>query len=168
MSKDMLTGWWNRLQYLKNCHFKASNRYRVIHLWTGTPLVMFAALANAGLWAVLTDIFASSENLVKLGLAGLGTIITILSAVQAFLGFDKRSEMHKNAATRYSALSGEIDLFLNYPEKSKAEDFKLIMEKWGLITESAPLLPKKMATPNKMKPHPKIESQDEPNNSEST
>ena len=167
MSQDMLTEWWNRLQYLKDCHFRASNGYRFKHFCSGIPLVILAALANAGLWAILTDIDASREVFIKLFLAILGTIITVLSAVQAFLGFDKRSETHKNAATRYSALSGEIDLLLHHPEEYKTEDLKLIMDKWGLITESAPLLPRKMAKANKRKPLPNPDSLDESTNSES-
>ncbi len=156
----MLTEWWNRLQYLKNCHFQASNGYRLKHFWSGIPLVILAALANAGLWAVLIDIDASRKDSINLLIAILGTIITVLSAVQAFLGFDKRSEMHKNAATKYSALSGEIDFFLHNPEEYSARDLKLIMDKWGLITESAPLLPRKMAKANKIKPLPNPETQD--------
>lgn len=163
----MLTEWWNRLQYLKNCHFKASNGYRFKHFCTGIPLVIFAALSNAVLWAVLIDIDASLENSIKLFLAVLGAIITVLSAVQAFLGFDKRSEMHKNAATKYSALSGEIDFFLNHHDEYTPKDLNFIMDKWGLITDSAPLLPRKMAKENKMKPLPTPESPDESTSSES-
>ena len=145
MSEDLLKRWWKRLQDLKNLHFQASNKLRTYHHRSGIPLVIFAALANAGLWAVLLDLIPSWELIFKLVLAVLGTIITVLSAIQAFLGFEKRSELHKYAATKYSSLSGEIDLLLNRSEGFKTDDLTRITDKWNLITENAPLLPKNIS-----------------------
>ena len=142
---ELLTTWLDRLKDLKNMHFQAADTLRRCHYLTGIPLVVIAALANAGIWAVVIDMSFLPENRVKLLLAIFGTVITVLSAVQAFLGFDKRSEMHKNAAMKYSALSGDVDLLLNQADSYKTEDLARIKDKWGMITENAPLLPGRKA-----------------------
>ena len=143
--EDLLTIWLKRLKDLKNIHFQAAETLRRYHNFTGIPLVVLAALANAGIWAVVVDMSFMPENSVKLIIAVLGSIITVLSAVLAFLGFDKRSEMPKNAAMKYSALSGDVDLLLNQADGYRTEDLSRIKEKWGMITENAPLLPRRKA-----------------------
>lgn len=142
---------YNRLQYLKDCHFEASSKCHFWHLLTAFPLVGFAALANAGIWATIIQINEAYKNTVNIVVAILGAIVMVYSAIQAFLGLDKKSEEHKNAATRYSRLSGDVDRMLEQPENLRIEDLEIIFEKWSLITESAPLLPKKMAKRNPQK-----------------
>ena len=141
--KQLLHGWWSRLKDLKDIHFEASASYSKYHHLTGIPLVILAALANAGIWAVIIDMKFMDENITKLILAVIGTFITVLSAVQAFLSFDKKSEMHKNAAMKYSSLSGDVDLLLHKDGGFKTEDLQAIKDKWGMITENSPLLPKR-------------------------
>lgn len=150
--QDLLTRWHRRLRFLKDIHFQAADRFRRSHHLTGIPLVILAALANAGIWAVLNDMSVLAENTLKLLLAILGAIITVLSAVQAFLSFDKRSEMHKQAAMKYSALSGDVDLLLNQSDEYTTDDLARIKDKWGMITENAPLLPRKDANDREQSP----------------
>ena len=140
---EMLNGWFYRLRDLKDIHFEASATYSKYHHCTGIPLVILAALANAGIWSVATDMQILDENIIKLVLAIIGTIITVLSAVQAFLSFDKKSEMHKNAAMKYSSLGGDVDLLLHKEGGFTSEEVQAIKDKWGVITENSPLLPRK-------------------------
>ena len=74
---EMLNGWYNRLRDLKDIHFEASATYSKYHHCTGIPLVILAALANAGIWSVATDMHILDENIIKLILAFIGTIITV-------------------------------------------------------------------------------------------
>ena len=139
--KQLVEDWSGYLRELKNRPFEASAHFSKYHRRTGIPLVALAALANTGLWAILTDINPNIEIWIKVLLALLGTVITVLSAVQAFLGFDKRSEMHKAAADKYSALGADVEILLNSEQEPKDTELREIKDKWSVITENAPVLP---------------------------
>lgn len=142
-NRNLPIEWAGYLRDLKNRHFKASYEYGKFHRYTGIPLVILAALANAGIWGVLLEVSTNYEFLIKLTLAVIGTIITVLSAVQAFLSFDKRSEMHKNAAMKYSSLGADLEIIISSEQKVTDDRLNEIKEKWNVITENAPVLPER-------------------------
>lgn len=143
INKELPNEWAGYLRDLKNRHFQASAKFGRFHRYTGIPLVILAAIANAGIWGLVTDIQPSYKTTVELSLAVIATVITVLSAVQAFLSFDKRSEMHKNAAMKYSSLGADLEIAVNSSEEITDERLKEIKDKWNIITENAPVLPER-------------------------
>lgn len=141
-NKELAEKWKFYLWQLKNLHFQASSNYSSRHNWTGIPLVLLAAIANASIWSVVVDVNFMEEDVSKILLAIIATVITVLSAVQAFLGFDKKSEMHKNAAMKYSSLSADLELMLHSGNSITDEDMKAIKTNWNIVTDNAPVLPK--------------------------
>ncbi|MHC4565399.1 MAG: SLATT domain-containing protein, partial [Planctomycetota bacterium] len=139
-NKELADKWVKTLRHLKNLHFQESAKLGKFHRSKGIPLVVLAAISNAGIWAVVIKINSAYETSVNLVAAIIGTIITVLAAVQAFLSFDKRSEMHKNAAMKYSSLDADLEILLHRNQDISDEDMQAIKDKWSVITENAPVL----------------------------
>ncbi len=139
-SKELLHKWDGWLRSHKNNHYEAAKKYTAYHQLTGIPLVVLTAIINAGIWLLLIKEFSDHEFILNLAIATLSLIVSCLAAVQAFSGFDKKSEQHKNAAVKYSALNGKVEILLNRNGDIDEAELAKLSEEWGLITENAPPL----------------------------
>ena len=143
INKQLMEEWAGHLRDLKNRHFRAAADFGKFHRYTGIPLVILAATANAGIWSIVAGLQPGYKTPVELLLGTIATVVTVLSAVQAFLSFDKRSEMHKNAAMKYSSLGADLEILINSSEKVSETTLREIKDKWNVITENAPVLPER-------------------------
>jgi hypothetical protein len=92
------------------------NHYRI-----GIPTVVLSAIVG-------TTVFATLEKDVHIGVrvvvAGISLTVAILAALQTFLRFGERAELHRIASAKYESLSNEIRLLMSVPplDVEKAKD----------------------------------------------
>ena len=136
MNKEqLLRHWRDRAKNVQDSHYDASATLKRLHYSTGLPLVVLSALSTSTL---LTDM-AAFVPYSKLITSILTLLVTVLAAIQAFMGFEKRSELHYRAGAKYGALKREIESC--DPETMGDEELTKIRQTWDALTEETPIIP---------------------------
>jgi hypothetical protein len=102
---------------MSNAHYDMAEIYRLRHRRFGILVVVVTSVAGAaalGSLAKLAD--PSFESLIKVGIALLSLLATVLAALQTFFGFSDLQNQHKRAGDGYSTARREIEsLVMKYP-----------------------------------------------------
>jgi hypothetical protein len=136
--EQLLNHWKDRAKNVQDAHYDASASLRRLHYFTGLPLVVLSALATSNLLAE-AGIFASFTPYSKLTASVLSLLVTVLAAIQAFMGFEKRSALHYRAGAKYGAMKREIECC--DPATIADEELTKIRQKWDALTEETPIIP---------------------------
>jgi hypothetical protein len=137
--KVLLDKWHERLRLCSRAHFVASDRYTRLHYVFG----LLAAVLSAAIGCLVLA-SPGKVNLSVLAAPVVGLISFLaagLTSVQTFLRFIERSEQHRIAATKYSALKREAEELITFfpeGENNQRECVKAIRERWDEITNEAP------------------------------
>jgi hypothetical protein len=109
---DRLRDWERRCAAAAEVHFQTAEYLGRWNLWLGIPVVVLSAIVG-------TSLFATLSKDVNVGIriaAGIVSVIAaVLASVQTFLRFGARSEQHRVAAERWSAIRREIEKALCLP-----------------------------------------------------
>jgi len=150
MTPKELEDWRASVKHIQDCHYDAAASLSWQHYATGIPLVILSAVSASSL-VTDADILAMFGSYAKLVASGLALLVTVLAAIQAFLGFEKRSGLHYKAGAQYGALKREIDL---YKENHDGKWLSDVAEKWDALTTGSPIIPLRIWRRNsKPSPH---------------
>ena len=149
MNKEqILSKWKDRAKNIQDCHYDASATLKNLHYLTGLPLVVLSVVSASNLLAKAETI-ESFAPYFDLTAAILGVLVTVLAAIQTFLGFEKRSEIHYRAGAKYGSIKREIELC----DPANVDDGKLsqIRQTWDALTEDTPIIPLRIWRMNEKK-----------------
>jgi len=151
--EEVLKKWRERSKNIQNCHYDAATTLKTGHYATGIPLVILSAIAASN---ILTDaeVLTRFAPYSKLTSSAIGLLVTVLAAAQAFLGFDKRAELHYKAGVKYGAIKREIEITESWDEKKLSE----LNHQWNSLTEESPIIPMRIWRCNEKKKEAKPDS----------
>jgi hypothetical protein len=139
---ETLEKWKSRAKFIQDSHYQAAAILKRWHWWTGLPLVVVSTISGSNI-LLDGDYSLSVEAIMKVvaGLAGL--LVAILAAVQTFMGFDKRSNLHYTAGVKYGVFKRKIEILATKsPKDEDITKFLTEMEdKWNSLTEESPPIP---------------------------
>jgi hypothetical protein len=149
MNKEqLLARWRERAKTVQDAHYDASATLKRFHYLTGLPLVVLSALATSNILAE-AGVFPSFIPYSKLTAAILSLLVTVLAAIQAFMGFEKRSENHYRAGVKYGAMKRAIECC--DPAAIEEKELAKIRQKWDALTEETPIIPLRIWRANEKK-----------------
>ena len=96
---SLLEDWYARAAKREEAHLRAATIQRSAHYGIGIPLVMLTATAAA-----------LGHGAERGAIALVGTIASVLAALQTFLRVDAVEEKHRLTAARFAAVRLEIDV----------------------------------------------------------
>lgn len=112
---ELLLKWSAKAKVFRDAHYAASVRLRNLHYMLGFPTIILSAVVG-------TAVFATLEKSVALGLrVGVGCIsvaAAILAALQTFLRFAERAELHRQAFAGFDSIVRDIELALALGDQS--------------------------------------------------
>lgn len=140
--QDLLQKWYIRARRIQGCHYYAASRYKRKHNMTGLPLVGLAAVAGSNAIVDLIKINPLSQYS-GLILALISLAVAILSAMQVFLSYEKKSLKHYHAGVAVGNIKRKIEILLSTGVADnhflkKADELR---KEWHDITKDSPSIP---------------------------
>lgn len=123
----------------KKCEAKFSRKARNIDL----PVIVLSTLCGS-LTLSAKSLFGDMEDTALKGVGALSLCSGILSTIQAYFGYSRRAENHKNSFLEYSKLYRFIKVELGLPRKSRIRPrdlLKIINDSFNRLIELSPLVP---------------------------
>ena len=134
---------------MSNAHYDMAEAYRMRHRSFGLVVVVVTSVVGAaalGSLARLAD--PAHEDLIKIGIALLSLLATVLAALQTFLGFSDLQNQHKRAADGYSIARREIEsLLMKYPSatgiagEKGTNEFEVVKKMLDELDKASPTIP---------------------------
>jgi len=146
-SNKTLEKWRERSKNIQDCHYDTAATLKLLHYATGMTLVILTAISASNIWAD-AEMFDLFKPYSKLTDSFIALLIAVLSAVQAFLGFEKRSELHSIAGTKYGEIKREIEIT---PPSDEADLLPTLYKKWSALTAESPIIPLRIWNKNEKK-----------------
>jgi len=131
-----LDHWQASLKCTQDGHYDTAASLSRYHYVTGIPLVILSAVSASSIMTDAEILFGSSYS--KLIASGLGLSVTVLAALQAFLGYEKRAAQHYNAGAEYGAIKREMDL---KKDTCDGEWLVSLSGRWDALTKDSPIIP---------------------------
>lgn len=129
--------WRRSLKHIQDSHYDAAGALHWYHYATGLPLVVCSAIAASSVVsdAKVLDVFGPYATLIT---STLSLLVTVLAAIQTFLGFEKRSALHYKAGAKYGAIKRQLELHQGYEDGAWLSK---IADDWDKATEESPIIP---------------------------
>lgn len=138
---ERLRDWERRSAAAAEVHFQTAEYLGRWNLFLGIPVVVLSAIVGTSLFATLSkDVNVG----IRITAGVISVIAAVLASVQTFLRFGARSEQHRVAAERWSAIRREIEKALALPPelagnpKQLMDDVNVHMDD---AAEKAPAMP---------------------------
>jgi hypothetical protein len=103
---DRLRDWERRAAAAADVHFQVAEDLSRWNVSLGIPVVVLSAIVGTGVFATLTE---NVDAGIRIAAGSVSVIAAVLASVQTFLRFGERSERHRVAAERWSAIRREIE-----------------------------------------------------------
>lgn len=122
----MLADWQDSAAMLAHAHYRASVALRHSHYNLGLPTVVASAIVGTAVVSSMNTSSADagiSHTVVQLVVGALSLTASVLAALQTFLRFSERAEMHRRAASEHEGIAREAEValaMLNNTEKLSA------------------------------------------------
>jgi len=140
--RALLGSWRNVAVESVRMHYDAQRRFSRCHLWIGGTATVLTTVVTA---AVVKEIGgASAAPWFRWGLAIAAVLATILTALNASLGYADRSVGHRTTAAGYAAVRRRIDEELTFGRSSVEEQRRIaesIRTSLDALSHDAPEVP---------------------------
>jgi hypothetical protein len=110
------------------------------HYYLGIPATILAAVAGTTVFANLSKSFSYNA---RVTVVVISVATAILTALQTFMNFGKRSEQHRDVSTRLGDVRRSFDIELQFPPETVAEKraaLEKLNKEIGAVTKDAPLV----------------------------
>lgn len=130
--------------YSSKGQYAAAERWRNMHLWIGVPTAVLTGIAGALIVGGPAEMGGIPLDAV-FGLVAIAGAVS--TAVMTFLGPEKRSSAHQQAADEYNALKGrarrfcEIDAHKPICDNEISERLEALVRERDRLNGSSPLIP---------------------------
>src|SRR5205085_7588957 len=120
---DRLRDWERRAAAAAEVHFQTAEYLSRWNVFLGMPVVALAAIVGTAAFATLSH----HVNVgIRVAAGALSVVAAVLASVQTFLRFGARSEQHRVAAERWSAIRREIEKALVLPAELLGDPKQLL------------------------------------------
>ncbi len=119
-AEERLRAWRMRAERTKAFQQAASRSLHQYYLRIGVPTVLLSAL-TAGLGFLGLGFDGNMAMYIGISIGCLGTVATIMTALQTFLNFGKASESHQRASVRFGDVARDIEAVLAIPRKDRGD-----------------------------------------------
>lgn len=140
-SKDeLLRRWHKRLREIQTSHYEAAKPLSLFNYLLGIPVVVLTTFVGSSIFATLSK---NVDDSVKILLGIASGLAAVLSAIQTFLRFSERAELHRKTASQAGTLRREIEQLLasENAESIPNERFDTIRKAIDKLAEGAPSVP---------------------------
>jgi hypothetical protein len=137
---ELLNDWKSRVTDFQARQQKAGIELEKRHYSVGIPATIFAAIAGTTVFANLTKSFSYNA---RLAVVIISVTTAVLSALQTFLNFGKRSEEHRSNSARLGDIRRMVDIELQFPPETvegKRAALEKINREIAAVTDKAPLV----------------------------
>jgi hypothetical protein len=134
--------WHERSNRIQNKHYDAAASLMRWHYWTGGPLVVLSVIEGSTLLVTLTE-WTPLSLYAKFITGIVGLLVAVLAAMQAFMSFESRSNMHYDAGVKYGAIKRKLETrALAHPSGTiPAGELEQLGAQWNALTEESPPIP---------------------------
>lgn len=148
--EKLLRKWRRQIAKRQSGHTVLSRRCSTLHYILGVPTSILSAVVSTGSFATFRDCqpgdsqTCQNDEWIRLAIAIVSLLSTIMTALTIFLGYSARYEQHKNASDSYESLIRDIDLILRTPVSSRGDAISTvstIRDKYDDIVKNSPTLP---------------------------
>ena len=120
---DRLRDWERRAAAAAEVHFQTAEYLSRWNVFLGIPVVALSAIVGTATFATLSH----HVNVgIRVAAGALSVVAAVLASVQTFLRFGARSEQHRVAAERWSAIRREIEKALVLPAELLGDPKQLL------------------------------------------
>jgi conflict system pore-forming effector with SLATT domain len=140
---DRLRDWESRASAAAEVHFQVAEDLSKWNISLGIPVVVLSAIVGTGVFATLTQ---NVDAGIRIAAGTISVIAAVLASVQTFLRFGERSERHRHAAERWSAIRREIEKARALPPEQVGDPKQLLDDVQARMDEAGDKSP---AMPNR-------------------
>ena len=135
--QDMITDWQARIDLNQKAHWVCLERLDKMHFVIGLSAIILSTLAGAAL------LIGTEDQVVRVTAGSIGVLAAVLSGIQTFYNYARRSGMHRAASTQLSQLKQQIEALEKLPPrylKTQTEILLHVDERLMRIEETAPAM----------------------------
>jgi hypothetical protein len=126
--QGLLEDWHRRVTTAQFGHQRQADRFRVLSLVVGIPVVVLTTLVGTSAFAAVTHGASKTARL----LVGVVSILAaVLASIQTFLGYGQSAERHRIAGARYASLRRSTEDALGRHDPSFLDRLRTEMDKVG-------------------------------------
>ncbi len=135
-SRQVAVDWYQRVVVVAHGHYRAALRFSRLNRWFGVPTVLLSTIVG-------TSVFASIQQKpdvwVQMLVGSMSIAAAILSALQAFLGYNDKAEKHRIAGARYNSIGRELEQLLG--EDSDFSALNDVRKRIDALAQESPHIP---------------------------
>jgi hypothetical protein len=117
--------WRRRARVAQTSHYKSAAKLESRHRRWGVLVVTLNALVGTTVFASLSRDF---NIWIKVATGVVSVLAAVLAAIQAFDRAGERAETHRKAATQFSALQRDVELYAATGSTPDSEDAKFLKD----------------------------------------
>lgn len=140
-TEALLKDWRQRMAAASEAHYKIASSLRRKSLRLGLPVVILTSIVGTSLFATLADPEAGIPLEFKITVGSISVAAAILAALQTFLRFGERAEMHVVAADSYAVVRRDIEELLASPPNVRGTPkscFDRLLEQMTKVGQHSP------------------------------
>lgn len=124
-STELQEEWRRRARVAQTAHYKSAAKLEARHRRLGVLVVALNALVGTTVFASLSKDF---NVWIRVATGVVSVLAAVFAAIQAFDRAGERAETHRKAATRFSALQRDVELFAATGAVPDSEDAKFLKD----------------------------------------
>lgn len=130
--------WRRDMKLIFGAHYASAVEAQQQNLRLGVPVVVLSAIVGTSVFAALGS---DPSLLAKITVGCVSILVAVLAALQTFMRYAERAEMHREAGAKFAALHKEIDQLLVCPPKDDDELSRWMTsfrERWDKLSLESP------------------------------
>ena len=138
--RELVLAWIRRAREAQFAHYEIANILSRRDKWLGLPVMLITAVVGTSVFASISSVAVTTEQKIAVGL--LSVLAAVLSSLQTFFKFSERSEKHRTAAARFSAIRRKLEML--YVEEGGAQEksyLNTIRDELDQLAEDSPNVP---------------------------
>jgi hypothetical protein len=138
--------WHDAIRVAHKGHIKTAANADRMNRILGIPATFISAIVGSAVFASLAE---NPSATAKIAVGLLSVLAAVLTALQTYLRYSERAELHRKAAGRYGVMRRQLEEILaSYSDEHPCDDAKLdeIGKTWAEIEAAAPSLSQRLYT----------------------
>jgi hypothetical protein len=142
---ELVREWGRRARSAQMGHYRTAIKLEARHRWLGVTVAALTAIVGTTVFASLSDNLDAIWVRVAVGFVSIST--AVLAGVQTFERAGERAEKHRLAATQFSSLQRDAELFVAggvVADEATQAFLKDFNTRYGQLTNESPSIDEKI------------------------
>ena len=140
---ELVLAWIRRAREAQFAHYEHADALSRRERWLGLPVILITAIVGTSVFASVSAQTVSTEAKLAVGL--LSVLAAVLSSLQTFFKFAERSEKHRTAAVRFSAIRRRLEMLYAQNRTTYDKDYlDTLRESLDALAQESPNVPAKI------------------------